>query len=64
MQCSVPLTRVTPAAYAPAVPRVAVRSLQMFGHAEGAPKETLVTMEMRKRKENDQVTGQALREPQ
>ena len=31
MQSSVPLTRGTPAAYAPAAPRVAVRSLRSFG---------------------------------
>ena len=31
MQSSVPLTRGTPAAYAPAAPRVAVRSLRTFG---------------------------------
>ena len=30
MQSSVPLTRGTPAAYAPAAPRVAVRSLRTF----------------------------------
>jgi hypothetical protein len=30
MQWSVPLTRGTPAAYAPAAPRVAVRSLRTF----------------------------------
>ena len=30
MQSSVPLTRGTPAAYAPAAPRVAVRSLRSF----------------------------------
>jgi hypothetical protein len=35
MQSSVPLTRGTPAAYAPAAPRVAVRSLRTFAWKTG-----------------------------
>ena len=34
MQWSVPLTRGTPAAYAPAAPRVAVRSLRSLGRED------------------------------
>jgi hypothetical protein len=37
MQWSVPLTRGTPAAYAPAAPRVAVRSLLSF---DGGPRKS------------------------
>ena len=37
MQSSVPLTRGTAAAYAPAAPRVAVRSLRSFGLADDVP---------------------------
>jgi hypothetical protein len=32
MQWSVPLTRGTPAAYAPSAPRVPIRSRMTFGH--------------------------------
>jgi hypothetical protein len=39
MQSSVPLTRGTPAAYAPAAPRVAVRSLRTFGRKQEYLKE-------------------------
>ena len=37
MQSSVPLTRGTPAAYAPAAPRVAVRSLRSFDRPRETP---------------------------
>ena len=37
MQSSVPLTRGTPAAYAPAAPRVAVRSLRTLEHEDERP---------------------------